>query len=199
MLGTGWRLPRLQAGPGDAQGFTLIEMIVVVSLIVIFLSVGIPSMRQAIYADPLKTTARKMIGIVNEARQRAQEERQPYLIVIDRAQRKFWLEKDVPAGSAAGDKATNNTDSTGTADTADAAVKGEEQPLPDGVEIGELQREDETGADSDLLSIWISGKGYVNRTRLQLVNDDGDALFLDFQPFIAEVAIFDNADEPFAR
>jgi len=167
----------------DDGGFTLIEMIVVIILMSVFVSMAIPSMRETLFSDPLKSTARKLIATVKNVRYRAREEGKPFVIFIDRGSKMLWYSVQI---AAAEDKDEEEVEKEG------------EQQLPEDISIGDVMTEGGDSADLDVSKIWVSEKGYVNRTRLELADDDGDSLYLDFFPFIMDVAI-GGGEDAFSR
>ena len=170
------RCKRGGLNPSGRSGFTLIELIVVIVLIGVFLSLGMPSLREGIYADPLKTAARKLIGIVNNVRQLALENRREYIVTIDSNERRFWYNAEGPA-------------------TEEEIEREGELSFPDTIAVSEVTTEIQNNANLDQVLIWVSDKGYVDRTRLRLVDESGETLYLDFYPFITEVGISDEADD----
>lgn len=167
--------------PFYSPGYTLVELIIVVALLALFLSLGMPSLREAIYVDPLKSTARKVIGTVRNVRLLAAEERRPYRILIDRIQHKIWYEP-----LAKPNNISENAD------------KEKELTFSEEIVIKRYIAKDEDKVENEQISLSISDKGYVNRIRLQLSDSGGDTLYLDFYPFIIEPGISENA-HPFTE
>ena len=66
------------------HGFSLFELLVVCALIGIMVALSVPSLREALFSDPLKTTARKTMGLVNGVRELALRTQQPYFLHISR-------------------------------------------------------------------------------------------------------------------
>lgn len=77
----------------ETRGFTLLELIVVCTLIGIMLTISVPSLRSAFSTNPLKSTARQVVGVINEVRQTAVRNQEPYHLYISQLENRIWYEK----------------------------------------------------------------------------------------------------------
>lgn len=155
----------------NEKGFTLLELIVVCTLIGILLSLSVPSLRMTFFSDPLKSTARNMIGLVNGVRELAVRQQQPFLLHISPGERRIWYEME---DRSKVDEAENR--------------RKEQILLPESVNIsglwmGNVESSEEQSA------IWISKQGYVQQTRVRLEDDDGKHLVVQFFPFLDAVTV----------
>ena len=160
-------------------GFTLLELIVVCALIGIMLSLSIPSLRTTFFSDPLKTTARKLIGLVNGVRELAVRQQQPYLLHINQMEKRVWYEREDKKDKI--DKKDNMVDE-----------KRHKQELrfPESVILSRVW----TGKDDssqDQTTIWITKQGYMKQTLIQIEDDAGNNLKVQFFPFLDSAVIAD--------
>ena len=150
----------------EDEGFTLIEITVVMTLISIMLAMAVPSMRETLLTDQLSSTARRLIGTVRGLRNQAVSEQQPYLLHFDRAEKKIWFAPDKPSDD----------------DEDDTILQGE-VILPEG------QKDDE------LITLWISKQGYMDETLIHLTDGD-KTIGIFFSSFLATIKIFNNRIDP---
>ncbi|MGW8195239.1 MAG: pilus assembly FimT family protein, partial [Desulforhopalus sp.] len=161
-----WRLPARRLCPDESidkwsrGGFTLVEMIIVCVLIGLMLSLTVPTMRNTIFADPLKSSTRKVIGLVNGVRELAAREQQAYLLHISEAENRLWYEKEIHDAASEEDTLQDNS----------------ELQLPDAVKISGLLIGGGQTLQQDNSVIWISKHGFIQQTAIRLENDDGDTL-----------------------
>ncbi|EKD37310.1 MAG: hypothetical protein ACD_75C01178G0002 [uncultured bacterium] len=164
--------------PEGARGFTLLELIVVCTLIGIMLSFSVPSLRMALFSDPLKSTARNLIGLTNGVRQLAIRQQQPYLLHIDESEKRIWFDQEVKSE---------------TKETQELKTPREKQlRLPETVSItGIWVAEDRRTQDQT--ELWISKQGYMERTRIGLEDDQGNRLVVQFYPFLDAATVDEDA------
>jgi prepilin-type N-terminal cleavage/methylation domain-containing protein len=155
----------------NEKGFTLLELIVVCTLIGILLSLSVPSLRMTFFSDPLKSTARNMIGLVNGVRELAVRQQQPYLLHISQAERRVWYEME---------------DKTGVEEAGNH--RKEQILLPETVNISGVWLGDAEASDEQS-GIYISKQGYVQQTRIRIEDEDGEHLFVIFYPFLDSVTV----------
>ncbi len=152
-------------------GFTLLELIVVCALIGIMLSLSIPSLRTTFFSDPLKTTARKLIGLVNGVRELAVRQQQPYLLHINQMEKRVWYERE--------DKKVNKENEK---------RQKQEFRFPETVTLSGVW----TGKDDssqEQTTIWITKQGYMKQTLIQIEDDAGNNLKVQFFPFLDSAVI----------
>ena len=77
--------------PLTPNGFTLIEVMIVLALIAILSSIAMPSLRGFAASTRLKSTAHAIRDILNFARDMAITERAAYLVVFDLTTNRYWL------------------------------------------------------------------------------------------------------------
>ena len=77
--------------PLTPNGFTLIEIMLVLALIAILSSIAMPSLRGFAASTRLKSTAHAIRDMLNFARDMAITERAAYLVVFDLAANRYWL------------------------------------------------------------------------------------------------------------
>ena len=162
---------------GDKRGFTLLELIVVTFLIGIMLSLSIPSLRNTFFTDPLKATTRKVIGLVGGVRELAAREQQPYLLHIDQSENRIWYEKD---GNEEVEEVKNEERREG------------EVLFPETVRISGVWMAGEDDSLEGQTTVWISKQGYMNNTTIQIEDDDGGHLNVQFSPFLDSVVVSDQ-------
>ncbi len=157
------------------DGFTLIELIVVCTLIGLMLSLSVPSFRTTILNDPLKSTARKSIGLVREVREMAARRHEPYLLHVNHIENSMWFEPEVQ-------KVENE----------------ENESLPDKWDLSENVRITGLWVAGDKKStlektvIWVSPDGYLENTVISFEDDDGRSLAVEFQTFLEEAILHDQ-------
>ncbi len=168
-----WSFASRARGKG---GFTLLELIVVCALIGIMLSLSIPSLRTTFFSDPLKTTARRLIGLVNGVRELAVREQQPYLLHINQGEKRIWYERE--------DKKDKK------ANMEDERRHNKELRFPESVTISTvwLGKDDSL---QDQTTLWITKQGYMMQTLIQIEDDAGNNLKVQFFPFLDSAVIAD--------
>lgn len=171
-----WSFPN---GARGKRGFTLLELVVVCALIGIMLSLSIPSLRKTFFSDPLKTTARRLIGLVNGVRELAVREQQPYLLHINQGEKRIWYEKK---------------DKKDTKDEKDNMEDGKrhkkELRFPESVTLSAVWM----GKDDSLqdqTTLWITKQGYMMQTIIQIEDEAGNNLKVQFFPFLDSAVIVD--------
>ncbi len=161
----------------NEQGFTLIEMIVVVFLIGIMLSLSIPSLRNTFFTDPLKSTTRNMIGLVAGVRDLAVRSQQSYLIHFSQLENRIWYEKEV-----AGEDKTNQGDQ-----------QSDQLLLPESVRITKVWMAGDDASEDDNTVLWVSKQGYLTDTIIRIEDDQGKHLNVQFYPFLDPALVADDA------
>ena len=180
---------RLLSVQKDSRGFTLMELIVVCTLMGIMLVVSVPTMRNSLMGDELRSTSRKIIGFVKGVRELAVREQQAYFLNIDANENRIWHEKDEVGGEKKENKKTEKSErSDRSEDDEDDDEKG--VTLPDALKISEIWTKTEGVYSSDQHRIWISKKGYMDQTVLHLTDDESNVISMHFSPFLSEVEVF---------
>ena len=135
-------------------------------------ALGIPALRDAFFSDPLKSAARKTIGLVNGVRETALRNQQAYFLHISRRENRLWCEKDRKNTEGKGETAGNLR-------------------LPEGVRIREILTAGQDVSAQEEIAVWITRQGYMHTTSLRLEDTTGHALSLQFQPFVDSVQVTD--------
>lgn len=161
------------------SGFTLIELVVVVTLISIMLVMAVPSMRETLLTDSLNSTAAKLIGTVKSSRNSAVREQQSYLLHFDNGERRIWSEKEKATDLAEDDKHAASS----------------ELALPPTVTIQDIWTKSAGLAEGELVTLWISKQGYMDETFIHL-SEEERVVTLYFSPFLATVKVFDDYIDP---
>ncbi len=83
---------RISAGrDASARGFTLIELILVMALLVVVLAIGAPSLARFFRGRNLDSEAHRFLALARYGRNRAVAEGVPMLLWIDQEQRRYGL------------------------------------------------------------------------------------------------------------
>lgn len=75
-------------------GFTLVEMVVVVAILGVVAGVTVPALHDAQARTPLDQTASEIARILARARRTAVERATPATMVVDPANKRYWLRLD---------------------------------------------------------------------------------------------------------
>ncbi len=151
--------------PGNA-GFTLLELVVVMALIAIMFSLAVPNIRNALYTDPLKSTARRLTGLVAEAGQDAVASHSSRLLVYDVSMRMFRLQ--------AGNDEKH-------------AVR---LAVPASIRVTDFMSVHGGTRSSGRMEIRFSRQGYVDKTLIHLQDTDGREMTLMLSPFLGVSRLF---------
>ncbi len=158
----------------DKQGYTLIELIVVIVMIGIILTFAAPRLRIAFLNDPLKTAARKMVGIVHNLRNEAVRQRQTYTLHLDLNSSKSWTTWDLM--------------------TVEEQTLAREQAssLPVDVRIRDVWIKGKGKVAEGEASIRFTPMGYTQAAAVHLRSPDGREITLELSPFISKVTVIDK-------
>ena len=155
------------------RGFTLIELIVVIILLGLMFGLVVPRFRQAILSDSLDATSLRIIGLVENLRERAISDQVPYVLHLDIRENVLW--------------------SFGVDATAEEQEKARERAykLPVDVKIEDIWSWS-GGKLYDEATIHFSRKGYIEQAMIHLESEDGRQLSLELTPFLGSIKIHDG-------
>ena len=157
----------------QGKGYTLIELIVVIVLLGLMLGITVPKFRQAILSDSLNATSLRIIGLVENLRERAISSQVSYILHFDMREKKLWAFA-----------------STASEEEQEAAKERAYQ-LPPDVKIADVWSWS-SGKLYDEATIHFSKKGYIEQSMLHLQSQDGRQLSLELTPFLGSIKIHDG-------
>lgn len=160
----------------NTGGFTLLELILVMVLIGLTTSFALPKLSGFLGADQLKTTARRLIGLVHQTAGLARREQAAYLLSYDGNEHRFVARAEAEPEQS----------------STEAAPKMLSLAVPASVSIGEFWSWYGGAQSRDQGKIRFSKEGYVEPTILYLVRDDGREMSLVLSPFLGTVRVMDN-------
>ncbi len=157
----------------QVNGFTLMELVVVMVLLSLLTAFAVPRIRSSLFTDQLKNTARRLIALVNETGQAARSGHQPYLLVFDSGSQVFHVRADIRKE-----------------DTSRQTIR--DVHVPDGIRIVDFTSVHGGKRDSGELKLWFSKNGYVDKTLIHFQDDTGRELTLALSPFLGVSRLYDS-------
>ncbi len=160
-----------------SAGYTMMELIVVVFLLGLFLVVSMPSFRQNVLYDPLKSSSRKVIGIVNKVRGEAKKQREKQVLFLDFDNQKIWYSK-------AKDRAM------------DVPVERQNvYSMPENVRLAAVLTKGDAKKETGRFELWISGQGYAEESIIQLKDNLGNTISLFVSTFLPGIKARDGLSD----
>ena len=156
------------------QGFTLVELIVVMVLITSMTAFAIPKIRTTLFTNQLRSTARQFLGLVAETGQDARSKRTAVEMRYDREHHIF---------------------TTGPADgiVLDDTVKQfSSVQVPESVEVVDIASVHGGTKNLGDLVILFSSRGYVDKTVVHLRDKSGEELSVILSPFLGVTRVLEG-------
>lgn len=155
------------------RGFTLLELLVVIVLISLVTSFAIPTIRTNLYSDPLRATARRLVGLMTEVSQEAVSNQSEFVIHFDLEHNQIWA---VPASSGSNDE----------------ALKEIRLNIPESITVVDVSSFHGGKTLDDTVKLAVSKKGYVDKTAIHLRSEDGRDMTVILSPFMGVTRVFDS-------
>jgi len=164
----------LNALARNQKGFTLIELVVVVTLIVMMIGLTMPQIRNTLLSDTLKRTTLRMVGLVKSLRDEAVREQKTYGLHLDMTGQRYWIGFD-------------------TMTEAEQTLAQEEAvKLPANVQIADVWfRNEGKRSDGEAVILFLK-KGYVQPSAIHLSDDEGRRFTILLNPFGGKVKVFEK-------
>lgn len=156
------------------KGFTLVEILVVMMLISLVTAFTLPAIRTGLFSDQLKTTARRLVGLVVEVSQDAVSKQSDYILNFDMDHDLIWS-------------------TPGTGVTGDSEEKRERRlEVPESVRVVDVTSASGGKSTEGTSTLYFSRKGYVDKTAIHLRSDDGRDMTIILSPFMGVTKIHDS-------
>ena len=156
-----------------AKGYTLIELIVVIVLLGLMFGLTIPKFRQVVSRDSLDASALRIIGLVEDLREKAISNQVSYFLRFDIREKKLWA------------FASN------VSEEEVEAARERAYRLPADIEIEDIWSWT-SGKLYDEAIIRFSKKGYIEQSMIHLQSEDGRQLSLELTPFLGSIKIHEG-------
>ncbi len=156
------------------KGFTLIELVVVMSLIITMLGLTMPKIRSRLLSDGLKRTALRMVGLASNLREEAVREQRIYALQLDMARQQYWI------GFAA------------MTEEEQALARENAEKLPRDVQILDVWFKEGGKVTEGETAILFFKKGYVQPSAIHLGADDGRRMTLVLSPFMGNIKVMER-------
>ena len=157
----------------NAQGFTLVELAVVILLIGITLVFAAPRLPQSPLIDPTSSAARWIIVNVRDLKERAVREQTQYTLHVGIDGSRFWV--------------THEDMTTEEQERAKAAGYS----LPGDLRVADVEFPDTSRLLSGQVDIDFYERGYSDRVMLHLA-DGEERMSFQIEPFLTRVKVFDE-------
>lgn len=157
-----------------ANGYTLIELTVVIFLLGMILVLTVPRFRYAMLTDELKANIRKMVGKIRELRAEAIREQKTYKLCFDLESNRFWIE------------------TTEMTDEERALAYEMAFQLPGGVRLLDVWTKAKGKEVDGKTTILFTKKGYIEPSAIHLGAEDGREFTIVLRPFLGKVSVFDK-------
>ena len=155
------------------RGYTLIELIVVIVLLGLMLGVSIPKFRKALLNDSLDTTSLRLIGLVQNLREKAISDQVSYILHLDIREKRIWAF----AGNASEEE--------------QETARSRAYELPQDIKIQDVWSWS-SGKFFDEGTIRFSRKGYIEQSMIHLQSEDGREVSLELTPFLGSIKIHEG-------
>lgn len=159
-----------------AEGFTLLELLVVSVLIAIMLALAVPRVQGLFFNDPLTRSARLLVSAINNARGMALTEEQGAVLLVDlvatRIEIKTQHQLRDRSRAAAGETVTVQLD--------------------DSIAVGSVWTLSRGRSRTGKVPVWINKRGMIEPVVIEL--REGDRIIsVRAAPFLAEVEVLAGA------
>lgn len=189
-------LPCRRHSAVSQSAFTLLELMVVLVLVSIMMAVSIPNFRSSIVTDPLKRSARQVIGVVREARQQAAQSPLGCRLVIDIEAGIFGLScPQRPEQMRAELTIEEDEDYDIVEDEEDATEPVKLLTLAEPSRIRSIWNGSSSRFTIGEVTLWITADGIMEPSVINL-SDGRDELGLSIFPFITDIRVDDKAAVP---
>jgi general secretion pathway protein H len=156
------------------KGFTLLELMVVITLIAIILGMVMPRLGAALVSDPASKVSRWLINNIGALKSEAVRKQKLYVLRIDFDRQRLWAIHD------------------GMSEEAETTAEEKQAyQLPESVQLHALIIPGEDPITSGTAGLNFYPKGYSDRALIQL-SSGSDRYTFSVQPFLARVARLDG-------
>lgn len=161
------------AGQAHCHGFTLLELIVVISLLGIMLIFTVPRFHETLFLDKTKTSSRWIIGKIQALKEAALRNQKQYSLHINLDTEQFW-----------------ETDASMSAEELENAALNASL-LPGGLKIADIEYPDRGKITSGQTDITFYKNGTSDKVLIHLQDGDEYVSFL-VEPFLSEVIRYET-------
>lgn len=156
------------------RGFSLIELTVVVVIIGMTMALTMPRFRQNLLSDHLKSSTRRVAGLITNLSKEAVREHKDYLLYFDLAGDRYW------------------TENQGL--TAEGRLMAREQAvgLPEDVRLLDIKKKGDELRTTGEVPIMITKKGYLQPATIHIGSDQGRVFTLYLKTFAGKAEILDG-------
>lgn len=157
-----------------SNGFTLIEISIVILLMGFLLSLTVPAIRDNFLTDDLKTASRKLIATINYIKNRSISDYEDYLLVIDVEKGKYWYESEYMS------------------ETELDEAKKKVIKIPEGIQIEDIHFKDSEKIFTGEAIIRFTKKGYNRFTLIHIRSKEGEKFTFLIRPFLGRVKLIED-------
>jgi prepilin-type N-terminal cleavage/methylation domain-containing protein len=156
------------------DGYTLIELVVVMALISIMFFFAMPRFQDNVLTDQVRKTSRWVITQTRHLKQQSIREKKDYILHVDMDANKLWI-------SSPGMEA-------------EALEKAEEEAfqLPDDVEVMDVEFPSRGKISSGQADIYFYAKGYSDKALIHMQKDSERRVSFLIEPFLPQVRYFEE-------
>lgn len=155
------------------NGFTLMELIVVMALLAILLIFSVPRLHETLFLDESKTSSRWIIGKIQALKEAAVRNQKHYTLHIDLDTDHYWeTDESMPAEDLEG-----------------AAMQT--KPLPDGLKIADIEFPVRGKISSGRTDITFYKNGYSDKALIHTRDGEAYVSYL-IEPFLSEVTRYET-------
>jgi len=165
--------------PGSERinGFTLIELIVVISLISIMLFFAVPRFQRNVLSDSTKEVSRWILLKIPYIKESASREQRRYVLHVSIDSNKMWITHAAMLQEALQSAETN-------------AYK-----IPEDIKLLDVEYSDQEKISVGQADIYFNEKGYSEKAIIHLGNDDNEKFSFLIEPFLLRVRLYNNYKE----